>query len=108
MRSDRHDLDFELVRRAMDGFGASAAVIEEVHGRPLEILRYSMPYGTTAERGLYFIAYGARAEPFERMLETMIVADGQGHYDHLMDFSRAVTGASFFVPARDWLEAGAP
>ena len=74
-------------------------------GVSVEILRHSMPYGTVAEHGLYFIAYAGRADSFRRMLERMIVADDGGHYDHLMDYSRAVTGASFFAPARDWLAA---
>ena len=31
--------------------------------------------------------------------------DGEGPYDQLVDYTRAVTAASFFAPARDWLEA---
>ena len=74
-------------------------------GESLEILRHSMPYGTVSEHGLYFISYAGRPDTFRRMLEQMIVADKAGHYDHLLNFSRAVTGASFFAPPRDWLEA---
>jgi putative iron-dependent peroxidase len=40
------------------------------------------------------------------MLEAMIVADAAGHYDHLMDYSRAVTGATFFAPPMDWFKSG--
>ena len=73
-------------------------------GTSLEMLRHSMPYGTVDEHGLYFVAYTGRPDTFPRMLEAMIVASG-GHYDHLMDFSRAVTGCTFFAPAQDWLTA---
>lgn len=69
----------------------------------LEMLRHSMPYGTADEYGLLFAAYTGRADTFPRMLEAMIVADSDGNYDHLMDFSRAVTGCTFFAPAADWL-----
>lgn len=77
------------------------------NGQSLELLRHSMPYGTAAEHGLYFIAYAGRPDTFRRMLERMIVADAAGHHDHLMDYTRAVTGASFFAPAGDWLSAQA-
>jgi putative iron-dependent peroxidase len=78
----------------------------EVDGVSLKILRHSMPYGTADEHGLYFVAYAARPDSFSRMLEAMIVADAAGHYDHLMDYSRAVTGATFFAPPIDWLKSG--
>ena len=74
-------------------------------GKSLEILRHSMPYGTTSEHGLYFVAYGATPDNFDKILSRMLVADAEGHYDHLMNYSRAVTGAAFFAPARDWLES---
>jgi putative iron-dependent peroxidase len=76
-------------------------------GKSLEVLRHSMPYGTTSEHGLYFVAYGRTPDAFELMLEQMIVGDADGNFDHLMSYSRAVTGASFFCPSRDWLEASA-
>ena len=70
----------------------------EVDGESLKLLRHSMPYGTADEHGLFFIAYAGRPDSFSRMLEAMIVADADGHYDHLMDYTRAVTGATFFAP----------
>ena len=73
-------------------------------GKSLEMLRHSMPYGTVDEAGLLFIAYTGRPDTFSRMLEAMIVADKEGHYDHLMDYTQAVTGASFFAPSQDWLK----
>lgn len=79
--------------------------IKDPDGSSVEILRHSMPYGTTRVHGLVFIAYAGRPDSFERMLKRMIVADADGNYDHLMDYSRAVTGCSFFAPPRDWLEA---
>jgi putative iron-dependent peroxidase len=80
-------------------------VIEDEAGEELEIVRHSLPYGGTREHGLYFVAYCASPSPFRQMLKRMIVRDGGGHYDRLMDFTRPVTGASFFVPSVGTLES---
>ncbi len=82
----------------------SRVVIEE-QGEELEILRHSMPYGNTQEAGLVFIAYARTPVPFNRMLERMIHSDEQGHYDHLLDYTQAVTGTSFFAPSIEFLQA---
>ncbi|RAU21008.1 peroxidase [Paramagnetospirillum kuznetsovii] len=80
-----------------------ARVVIEEDGEELEILRHSLPYGSTGEAGLYFVAYGADPATFRKMLEAMVLADADGHYDHLLDFSRPVTGAAFFAPSLDLL-----
>lgn len=80
-----------------------ARVVIEEDGAELEVLRHSLPYGTTAEAGLYFVAYCASPGPFRKMLESMVLRDAQGHYDHLLDFSQPVTGAAFFAPSLEML-----
>jgi putative iron-dependent peroxidase len=82
----------------------SRAVIEE-HGEELEILRHSFPYGTTSEHGLFFIAYTNDLTIPTRMLARMIGNAGDGKYDHLMKYSRAVSGAHFFAPSLATLES---
>ena len=82
-----------------------ARVVIEEDGAELEILRHSMPYGTTSESGLYFVAYGASPAPFRQMLERMVLSAGDGHHDRLLDFTRAVTGSAFFAPSADGLRA---
>ena len=42
------------------------------------------------------------------MLVNMFVGRPPGNYDRLLDFSRAVTGALFFVPTATFLENDAP
>ncbi len=76
----------------------SRVVIEE-DGAELEIVRHSFPYGTTDEAGLFFLAYTRDLEIPERMLERMLGASGDGLHDHLMDFTHAVSGATFFAPS---------
>jgi len=80
-----------------------ARVVIEENGAELEILRHSLPYGSTAEAGLYFVAYGASPAPFRKMLERMVLRDGDGHCDRLLEFSRAMTGAAFFTPSVEFL-----
>jgi len=73
-------------------------------GKSLEILRHSMPYGNMGEHGLYFVSYSKQPEPFIAMLESMIQGDGDGVHDRLLDYSQALTGASFFVPPISFLK----
>jgi putative iron-dependent peroxidase len=79
-------------------------VIEE-DGEELEILRHSFPYGTTSERGLFFIAYTRDLAIPRKMLTRMLGASGDGLHDRLMEFTRAVSGAHFFAPSRRTIEA---
>ncbi|MDB2386792.1 Dyp-type peroxidase [Shewanella sp.] len=72
-------------------------------GRPMEILRQSMPYGSVREQGLVFISLCANSVNFEKMLESMVHGDEKGNHDHLMDFTQALTGSAFFVPSLDFL-----
>ena len=89
----------ELSARAMPPSAHVARVVIEENGAELEILRHSFPYGTTSESGLFFIAYTRDLAIPERMLERMLGASGDGQHDRLMDFTRAVSGATFFAPS---------
>lgn len=86
----------------------SRVVIEE-GGEELEIVRHSFPYGTVSEHGLFFIAYTRDLGIPERMLARMIGTSGDGLYDRLMEFTRPVSGATFFAPSLEVLRAlGSP
>jgi len=50
------------------------------------------------------VAYGRTPENYDKMLSRMMLAEKHGEHDHLMRFSRAVTGSAFFVPSQDFLE----
>jgi putative iron-dependent peroxidase len=71
-----------------------------------DILRDNMPFGRPGqgEFGTYFIGYSRRLWVIEKMLERMFVGDPVGSHDRILDFSRAVTGTTFFVPTRGFLE----
>jgi putative iron-dependent peroxidase len=76
-----------------------ARTVIEQDGEELQIVRHSFPYGTVSEAGLFFIAYTRTLDIPERMLARMIGASDDGVHDRLMDFSRAVSGATFFAPS---------
>lgn len=80
-------------------------VVIERDGVELQILRQSYPWGTVREAGLYFAAYTKSLDVFDLMLARMMGTTGDGLHDRLMEFSRAVTGATFFVPSTESLSS---
>ena len=80
-------------------------VVIERDGAELQILRQSYPWGTVREAGLYFAAYTKSLDVFDAMLARMMGTTGDGLHDRLMEFSRAVTGATFFVPSIETLSS---
>ncbi len=70
---------------------------QESFDPPAFMLRRSMPFGGVADHGLYFIAFGATLDPFERVLRRMSGLD-DGIPDALLRFSRAVSGGHYFCP----------
>jgi porphyrinogen peroxidase len=82
-----------------------ARVEMTVGGAEMEIFRRSVPYGTAREHGLYFVAFSADRSRYERMLGRMFGTDGDGLHDRLTDFSRPVSGAYYFAPSLNALNA---
>lgn len=74
-------------------------------GAEQKILRQNRAFGTSSESGTYFIAYARDLSVAEEMLERMYVADADGVYDRLLDFTTPVSGTNFFAPSLDVLEA---
>ncbi len=84
--------------------------ISDEDGEQLQIVRDNMPFGAIGkgEFGTYFIGYARAPDRIEKMLQNMFVGNPPGTYDHLLDFSRAVTGCLFFVPTADFLDNVTP
>jgi putative iron-dependent peroxidase len=87
--------------------------ITDADGEELKIVRDNMPFGSPAagEFGTLFLGYAADPGVTEEMLRNMFLGDPPGNYDHILDFSTAVTGGLFFVPsatALDQLAVAAP
>ncbi|AVH54933.1 MULTISPECIES: Dyp-type peroxidase [Streptomyces] len=70
-----------------------------------DILRDNMPFAVPGrgEYGTYFIGYSRHLWVTEKMLERMFIGDPPPLYDRILDFSTAVTGVTFFAPARQFL-----
>jgi putative iron-dependent peroxidase len=77
--------------------------IEDEAGNELPSYRRSVPYGTVAEHGLYFVAFSADRSRFDTMLGRMFGTDGDGRHDRLTDFSRPVSGAYYYAPPQNLL-----
>ena len=73
--------------------------INDQAGEDLAIYRRSVPYGTVAEHGLYFVAFSADRSRFDRMLARMFGLEPDGIHDRITDFSRPVTGSFYFAPS---------
>ena len=74
-------------------------VVDDENGEELEIFRRSVPYGTVAEHGLFFIAFSADISRFEIMLARMFGTTDDGVSDRLLSFTTPVTGSFYFAPA---------
>lgn len=98
--------DVELSDAEKPAYAHNALTNIEENGRQLQILRDNMPFGRPGhgEFGTYFIGYCKTPRITELMLENMFVGRPPGNYDRLLDFSRAVTGCLFFVPAASFLD----
>ena len=99
--------DIELDDDVKPSNAHNALNVIEVDGEELDILRDNMPFGSAAEGvfGTYFIGYARDPGVTEQMLENMFVGRPPGNYDRILDFSTALTGSLFFVPALPLLES---
>jgi putative iron-dependent peroxidase len=81
-------------------------VIEGPDGEERQILRFNMPFGRVGaeEFGTYYIGYARTSGLIEQMLSNMFIGNPPGNTDRVLDFSTAVTGNLFFVPAAGMLE----
>jgi len=101
-RTKSDNIEFEGDEKPLTSHIKRAGIKDE-EGDAVEILRQSMPYGTLSEQGLYFVSYSRFADNFTRMLASMIYSDAHGHFDHMLKYTEAVTGAALFAPSREFL-----
>lgn len=86
--------------RELEDAPASAHVkraAQESFDPPAFMLRRSMPWASAQRAGLYFVAYGADLDRFERVLRRMLGLD-DGVVDGLLSFSRPLSGSYFWCP----------
>jgi putative iron-dependent peroxidase len=78
----------------------SLATIEK-DGDEYDILRHNMPFGDPSrnEFGTYFIGYSRYLSTIEEMIRRMFIGNPASKHDRLLDFSKPLTGTTFFAPA---------
>ncbi len=104
-RTKLEDFEFAEDDKPADSHIAMAVVVEP-DGTERQILRANMPFGSIrdGEFGTYFIGYSATPRVTEIMLERMFLGTDEASHDRILDFSTAVTGSLFFVPAQNFFE----
>ncbi|KAH8708364.1 hypothetical protein GQ44DRAFT_628301 [Phaeosphaeriaceae sp. PMI808] len=70
-------------------------------GEEYDILRYNMPFGdpSSGQFGTYFAGYSRHLSTIEKMVQRMFIGDPPTMHDRLLDYSKPLTGTTFFVPA---------
>jgi len=69
-----------------------------------KIFRRNMPYGTVTDHGTMFVGFSAEQRRLSTMLESMAGRD-DGTRDALTLYTRPLTGAYYFVPSIDGIQA---
>ena len=87
-----------------DNSHVARMVVKTAEGE-LKIWRRSVPWGRAASNGLQFVGFSADPQRFVTMLERMYGATPDHVHDRLLDFSKPETGALYFVPSMDALQA---
>jgi putative iron-dependent peroxidase len=67
-----------------------------------KIFRRNTPYGTVTDHGTMFVGFSSEQRPLSTMLESMAGLAG-GARDALTRYTRALTGAYYFVPSTESL-----
>jgi putative iron-dependent peroxidase len=68
-----------------------------------KIFRRNMPYGTVTDHGTMFVGFSADQRPLATMLESMAGLKN-GARDALTKYTRALTGAYYFIPSIESLQ----
>jgi porphyrinogen peroxidase len=107
-RSKLSDIEIDASIRPSSAHNSLNTIVED--GKEIKIVRDNMPFGQVGqgEFGTYFIGYSRSPRTIEQMLDNMFVGRPPGNYDHILDFSRAVTGNLFFVPSATFLDEVTP
>jgi len=95
-KTKEHNVD--VVSSGLDSHAFRTKIVGPRGEYPI-FLNQSMPYGDLSIQGLYFVACSNHPQSFKNLLHSRIFGDDNGHYDKLLDYSNAETGAAFFAPS---------
>jgi len=104
-RTKLSDLEFPDELKLPNSHLALNTIVDD-DGNEHKIMRFNMPFGSVGDRefGTYFIGYVADTDVIEQMLSNMFLGKPPGNHDRILDFSTALTGNLFFVPAAGFLD----
>jgi putative iron-dependent peroxidase len=104
-RTKLNDIELPDDVKPADSHVALTTIVDD-EGEQRQIVRFNMPFGSVGadEFGTYFIGYARSPDVIEAMLTNMFIGNPPGNSDRILDFSTAVTGNLFFVPAIDFLD----
>ncbi|RVU29535.1 Dyp-type peroxidase [Neptunomonas marina] len=105
-RTKHDNIEYPSAEKPLSAHTKRASLKDE-QGRSLELLRHSMPYGTTTQNGLVFVSYCRTPHNFTEILRSMMgqAKSAAGTTDKVLQFTQAVTGAAFFAPSCEWFES---
>ena len=90
--------DIELEGAAMPDDSHVSRTDASEDGVALKLWRRSSPYGGVEENGLYFVAFACDIRRFDVQLNRMYGTTDDGLHDQLIHYSKAVSGAYWYVP----------
>lgn len=99
-KTRQHNMD--VVDSGLDSHAFRTKIVGPSGQFPI-YLNQSMPYGDMNVQGLYFVACSNHPQSFKNLLHSRIYGDSNGHYDKLLDYSNAETGAAFFAPSATFI-----
>lgn len=97
--------NIELTGDAMPPTSHVSRTDVNVDGVAQKIWRRSTPYGGAEDHGLYFIGFACELNRLDIQLQRMLGNTDDGYRDHLMQYSQAISGAYWFMPAQVDLNA---
>ncbi|MFT4653026.1 MAG: putative iron-dependent peroxidase [Kangiellaceae bacterium] len=101
-KTKQHNMD--VVGSGLDSHAFRTKIVGPGGEYPI-FLNQSMPYGDMNTQGLYFVACSNHPQAFKNLLHSRIYGDDNGHYDKLLDYSSAETGAAFFAPSISFIRS---
>jgi len=101
----KKDTNEELTGNAMPNNSHISRTDLTIDGEAMKIYRRSAPFGTLAEKGLMFLAFGCELKRFSTQLDSMYgVAkeeDQDQPIDQLLNYSKAVSSSYWFAPTQE-------
>lgn len=101
----RNKLSGHLLREheMLQNTHAARTATSDVDGESLPLVFQDMPFGQLRAQGMLQVAYSKSPSAFYRWLQRRL-GDGLQHYDLMLDYLQADSGAAFFAPSINFLE----